>query len=77
MNSGVSALAATGSDVYAEGPFTMAGGVSAFLTETVQSVALLALGSAGVALLPIGGLAGRAVFQWSRMLWLGLGLTAS
>lgn len=51
-----------------------AGVVSVFLTEAVRSVALLALGSAAVALLPIGGLAGRAVFQWSRVLWLGLGL---
>ena len=47
---------------------------SAFLTEAVNAVALLSLGSAAVALLPVGGLAGRAVFQWSRVLWLGLGL---
>ena len=48
--------------------------MSAFLTETVEALALLSLGSAAVALLPVGGLAGRAVFQWSRLLWLGLGL---
>ncbi|KRC49964.1 hypothetical protein ASE16_12955 [Leifsonia sp. Root227] len=50
------------------------GVVSAFLRELANAVSLLGLGSAAIALLPIGGLAGRAVFQWSRGIWLGLGL---
>lgn len=50
------------------------GVVSAFFRELANAVSLLGLGSASIALLPIGGLAGRAVFQWSRGIWLGLGL---
>jgi hypothetical protein len=50
------------------------GTVSAFLLELVNAVSLLALGSAAVALIPVGILAGRAVFQWSRLMWLGLSL---
>lgn len=50
------------------------GVVSAFFRELANAISLLGLGSAAIALLPIGGLAGRAVFQWSRGIWLGLGL---
>ncbi|AGW41000.1 antifreeze glycopeptide AFGP polyprotein [Leifsonia xyli subsp. cynodontis DSM 46306] len=50
------------------------GGVSAFLVEFANALSLLGIGSAAVALLPIGGLPGRAVFLWVRPLWLGLGL---
>ncbi|WP_271175243.1 hypothetical protein [Leifsonia poae] len=50
------------------------GAVSAFLLELVNAISLLAIGSAAVALIPVGALAGRAVFQWSRLLWLGLSL---
>ncbi|GAB3580769.1 hypothetical protein GCM10027406_20830 [Leifsonia lichenia] len=50
------------------------GVVSAFVRELANGVSLLGLGSAAIALLPIGGLAGRAIFQWSRGVWLGLGL---
>ncbi|MFF1635003.1 hypothetical protein [Leifsonia sp. NPDC058248] len=53
---------------------TPTGIVSAFLLELVNAVALLALGSAAVALIPVGILAGRAVLQWSRLMWLGLSL---
>lgn len=47
---------------------------SAFVRELANSIALLAIGSTSVALLPFGGLAGRAVLRWSRPLWLALAL---
>ncbi|MGN6426355.1 MAG: Ig-like domain-containing protein [Leifsonia sp.] len=50
------------------------GSVSAFAVELANAVALVGIGSTAVALLPVGGLAGRAVFQWSRPIWLGLSL---
>lgn len=50
------------------------GAVSAFFVELANAVALVGIGSTAVALLPVGGLAGRAVFQWSRPIWLGLSL---
>ncbi len=50
------------------------GAVSAFFLELANALSLLGIGSAAVALLPIGGLAGRAIFQWSRLLWLGMSL---
>ncbi len=50
------------------------GVVSAFFRELANAVSLLGLGSAAIALLPIGGLAGRQVFQWSRGIWVGLAL---
>lgn len=50
------------------------GVVSAFFRELANGVSLLGLGSAAIALLPIGGLAGRQVFQWSRGIWFGLAL---
>jgi hypothetical protein len=53
---------------------TPTGVVSAFVVELVNAVALVAIGSTAIALLPFGGLAGRAVLQWSRPLWLAMGL---
>lgn len=53
---------------------TVAGPVSAFMAEVTNAVAIVAVGSAAVSLLPIGRLAGRAVFTWSRPIWLGLSL---
>ncbi|MFF1574091.1 hypothetical protein ACFVWR_15215 [Leifsonia sp. NPDC058292] len=50
------------------------GVVSAFATELANSLSLLGLGTAAIALIPVGGLAGRAVFQWSRLVWLGMSL---
>lgn len=50
------------------------GGVSAFLLECANALAMVGIGSAAVALLPLGGLAGRAIFQWSRLMWAGLSL---
>ncbi|WP_431277677.1 Ig-like domain-containing protein [Leifsonia poae] len=47
---------------------------SAFAVEFANAVSLLGLGSAAVSLVPIGALAGRAVFQWSRLAWIGLTL---
>lgn len=49
-------------------PFT------ASLAVFVNVLALVGIGSASVMLLPIGGLAGRAIVQWSRWLWGGLSL---
>ncbi|WP_431247818.1 hypothetical protein [Leifsonia xyli] len=42
--------------------------------ELVNALALTGIGSAAVMLLPLGGLAGRAIVQWSRWLWGGLSL---
>lgn len=50
------------------------GAVSAFFVELANALALIGIGSAAIGLLPLGGLAGRAVFQWSRTLWAGLSL---
>ncbi|RDV46302.1 hypothetical protein DOE76_03945 [Leifsonia sp. ku-ls] len=50
------------------------GWFSALLVELVNAVALVGIGSAAILLLPVGGLAGRAVAQWSRWLWGGLSL---
>lgn len=52
----------------------VAGPFSAFAAEVTNAVAIVAVGSAAVSLLPIGRLAGRAVFAWSRPIWLGLSL---
>jgi len=49
-------------------------GFTAFLAEFVNVLAVAAIGSAAVMLLPIGGLAGRSIAQWSRWLWGGLSL---
>jgi hypothetical protein len=51
-----------------------AGIFSAFATELANALSLLGLGTAAIALIPVGGFAGRAVFQWSRLMWLGLSL---
>ncbi|MGO4300724.1 Ig-like domain-containing protein [Leifsonia sp. RAF41] len=48
--------------------------LAAFLSVLVNVLALVGIGSAAVMLLPIGGLAGRAIAQWSRWLWGGLSL---
>ncbi|MEN2737097.1 Ig-like domain-containing protein [Microbacterium sp. X-17] len=53
---------------------TPSGAVSAFLVELVNAVALVAIGSTALALLPFGRLAGRAVLRWSRPLWLAMAL---
>ncbi|WP_370054202.1 Ig-like domain-containing protein [Leifsonia sp. EB41] len=53
---------------------TPSGAPSAFLVELVNSVALVAIGSTAIALLPFGRLTGRAVLQWSRPLWLAMAL---
>ncbi|MCI0156100.1 DUF5336 domain-containing protein [Leifsonia shinshuensis] len=50
------------------------GDVSAFVRELANSTALIAIGSTAIALLPFGGLAGRAVLRWSRPLWLAMAL---
>ncbi len=50
------------------------GDASAFVVELANSVALTAIGSTAIALLPFGGLAGRAVLRWSRPLWLVMAL---
>ena len=50
------------------------GDISAFVRELANSIALIAIGSTAIALLPFGGLAGRAVLRWSRPLWLGMAL---
>lgn len=50
------------------------GDASAFVRELANSIALIAIGSTAVALLPFGGLAGRAVLRWSRPLWLAMAL---
>ena len=50
------------------------GAVSAFVVECANALAMVGIGSSAIALLPLGGLAGRAVFQWSRLVWTGLSL---
>ncbi len=50
------------------------GDISAFVRELANSIALIAIGSTAIALLPFGGLAGRAVLRWSRPLWLAMAL---
>jgi hypothetical protein len=49
-------------------PFT------AFGTELADAITLLAVGSAAISLVPVGGLAGRAIFLWSRRVWGALSL---
>lgn len=48
--------------------------VAGFATEIMNAVAIISIGSAAVSLVPIGKLAGRAIFAWSRPVWLGLSL---
>lgn len=52
------------------------GGFSALLVETVNLTAIAGVGSASIALLPLGPLAGRAVLRWSRPVWLASALVA-
>ncbi len=47
---------------------------SAFGTELADAITLLALGSAAISLLPVGSLAGRVIFLWSRRVWGALSL---
>ena len=48
------------------------GALTAFLMETANALAMVGIGSASILLLPLGGLPGRAIAQWSRWLWGGL-----
>lgn len=48
------------------------GAFTAFLMETANALAMVGIGSASILLLPLGGLPGRAIAQWSRCLWGGL-----
>ncbi|HXH36897.1 MAG TPA: hypothetical protein VNJ54_21150 [Plantibacter sp.] len=50
------------------------GGVGALLVETVNLTAIAGIGSASIALLPIGPLGGRTVLDWSRPVWLASAL---
>lgn len=52
------------------------GGVSALLVEAVNLTAIAGIGSASIALLPLGPLGGRAVLAWSRPMWLGSAIVA-
>ncbi|MEO8907916.1 MAG: hypothetical protein ABI310_07525, partial [Microbacteriaceae bacterium] len=48
--------------------------LTAFASEFVNAVVLVAIGSAGVLLLPLGSLPGRAILRWSKGLWLLIAL---
>ncbi|WP_098408741.1 Ig-like domain-containing protein [Paramicrobacterium agarici] len=41
------------------------------LIETANITALVGIGSAAIMMVPLGRLSGRAIFAWSRPLWLG------
>lgn len=45
------------------------GAAQSFVTEVVNVTAMAGIGSAAIALLPIGSLGGLAVFRWSRSVW--------
>ncbi|WP_285040624.1 hypothetical protein [Plantibacter sp. LMC-P-059a] len=47
------------------------GAVGAMLVEAVNLTAIAGIGSASIALLPLGPLGGRAVLDWSKPVWLG------
>lgn len=47
------------------------GGAGAMLVEAVNLTAIAGIGSASIALLPLGPLGGRAMLAWSRPVWLG------
>jgi hypothetical protein len=49
--------------------------LSAFVAEFVNTVALGALGSAAILLLPIGDLPGRRILRWKPLVWLALAVT--
>ncbi|MGK9146501.1 hypothetical protein KXS11_02590 [Plantibacter flavus] len=46
------------------------GGFGTLLVEAVNLTAIAGIGSAAIALLPLGGLGGRAVLDWSKPAWL-------
>jgi hypothetical protein len=48
------------------------GSLSAFVVELGNALALVGIGSTAIALLPLGRLPGRALFQWSLPMWLGI-----
>jgi hypothetical protein len=48
------------------------GVVESFLAEVVNTIALSSLGAAGILLLPLGKLSGRAIVRWQPIVWLGL-----
>lgn len=48
------------------------GSVGAFFAELANSLVLTSVGSASVMLIPLGKLPGRAIFAWSRRVWLGM-----
>jgi len=49
---------------------TVDSALAAFASEFVNATVLVAIGSAGVLLLPLGSLPGRAILRWSRGTWL-------
>ncbi|MEO6825947.1 MAG: Ig-like domain-containing protein [Microbacteriaceae bacterium] len=51
---------------------TPAGAVAAFWGELGNIVVLASVGSAALSLIPIGRTPGRAIYAWSRSLWLGI-----
>lgn len=51
-------------------------GVGALVIEAVNLTAIAGIGSASIALLPIGPLGGRALLEWSRPAWLATALVA-
>jgi hypothetical protein len=46
--------------------------MTAFTAELVNAVVLIAIGSAAILMLPLGTLPGRAIFGWSRGIWLAV-----
>src|SRR5699024_5755036 len=44
--------------------------VTQMLIETANITALIGIGSAALMMIPLGRLSGRAIFAWSRPLWL-------
>ncbi|MCU1481422.1 MAG: hypothetical protein JWQ19_2208 [Subtercola sp.] len=50
--------------------------VAALANETLTTIVLGAFGATAVLVLPFGSLAGRAVYEWSKPIWLGLTLVS-
>ncbi|MET4780856.1 hypothetical protein [Glaciihabitans sp. UYNi722] len=50
---------------------------ASFLAETLATIALAGFGSAVILLIPIAGLPGRAILEWSFSIWLGAIVIAS
>lgn len=44
--------------------------LTAFVSEFVNATVLVAIGSAGILLVPLGSLPGRALLRWSKGIWL-------